>query len=372
MLSKPIHFILVYVMTVLNVSLVFLPLVAAIIPFVDRQGLTISIPGAVIDKVLLIFFFLTFLVSALMLLYFVLDMVLGFSVRSSLKQCKRFEKMKEFDFLAKIFDQVKAKFDEKNVVLYVKNSNEINAFAVASFGRKAIVLTSGLIQDYLRKSENPKDFLLSIRSVMGHEMSHLINKDFMPTYMVIANESATNFVSFLLKMIFSIFSRIMLFFPYGGRIFAIFMTEIYSVLDFILRLFNKYIIHNLYEFLRKFISRSTEYRCDRQSAHAFGGQSMARSLSFLGDFGYFTIFATHPSTKSRVKKVQDVKEKKGYIRPSIVDSISNYFAFLMIVITCLYFAKQAGVDVMVRYYIRQHEQIHLKVKFLWDFLKGFI
>lgn len=372
MLSKPIHFILVYIITVFNISILFCPLLAALIPFVSRKGLAFSISGSVVDKAVIAFFFLIFLVSVLMLAYFFLDFIFGFAVRASLKGCRRFEKVKEFDFLAKIFEQAKIKFGERHVKLYIKESAEVNAYAVASFGRKAVILTSGLIKDYLRNSKNPEDFLRSIRSIIGHEMSHLINKDFLPTYMIIANKNAVNFVSFILKVFFNILSKIVLFIPYGGRFFGLFMNETYSALNFVLNGFNKLIVNNLYEFLRKSISRSSEYRCDRQSAHAFGGANMARSLSFLGESGYFTVFATHPSTKSRMKKVKDIQAKNKVIRPIFMDSISNYLAFLMLFIVCLYFAKQAGVDVMVRYYVRQHDEIHMKMNFLWSLIKGFI
>ncbi len=372
MFSKPLHFILVYIMTVVNVTLVFCPLVAAIVPFVNRRGLSFSISQSVFDNFMTAFYFLVFLVSVCMLLYFFLDLIFGFSIRSLLKKSKRYEKIKEYAFLKQIFEQTKQRFGEKYVQLYVKQSDEVNAFAVASFGRRVIILSDGLIQDYLRKSKDSQEFLTSIRSIMGHEMSHLVNKDFMPSYMIIANQSATNFVSFFLRIIFTAMSKIVLFIPYGGRFLALFMNEIYSILNFILRLFNKYAINVVYEFLRKWISRSVEYRCDRQAGQAFGGAYMAKALSFLGESGYLTIFATHPSTKSRIKKVQNVKVKNSTVRPGLIESLSNYFAFLMLFIICLYFAKQAGVDMMIRYYIRQHEQIHTKLKFLWELLKGMI
>ena len=239
MLSKPLHFILVYIMTVFNISIVFCPLLVLIMPFVKRNGLSFSISQTVFDHFVTGFFFLVFAVSVLMLVYFLLDFVFGFSVRAMLKKCKRFEKMKEYDFLAKVFEQTKQRFNEKHVKLYVKQSGEVNAFAVASFGRKAIILSEGLIQDYLRKSKDPQEFLVSIRSIIGHEMSHLTNKDFLPTYMIIANKSATNFVSSILRVIFNMISKVALFVPYGGKIFALFMNEFYVILNYYSVLINK-------------------------------------------------------------------------------------------------------------------------------------
>ena len=372
MILKLFHFILVYIIAVFNVSILTSPVIAMMIPFLKREGLVFSISSSVFDVFVTFMFFLFFLVSVVMLLYFFLDFIFGFSMRSHLKGCKRFEKIKEYEYLKKIFEQTKMRFKEKNVQLYVKESDEVNAFAVASFGRRAIVLSSGIIREYLRKSDGPEDFLLSLRSVLGHEMSHLVNKDFLPTYMIIANQKATNLVASLVNFVFSIFARLVLFLPYGGRVFALVANEINSILGFIIRMFNKYIVDVIYEFLRKFISRGVEYRCDRQSAHAFGGNHMARSLSFLGKSGYFTIFATHPSTQSRIKKVKKLKLKHKIIRPSTLDSLTNYFAFLTLIAISLYFAKEAGVDRFLRYYIGQHDEIHSKLHFLFNLIKGMI
>lgn len=372
MILKLFHFVLVYIIAIFNVSILTSPLIAMMVPFLKREGMVFSLSGSVFDVFVNFLFFLIFLVSVMMLIYFFLDLIFGFSMRMHLKGCKRYEQIKEYKYLKKIFEQTKMRFKEHNVLLYVKESDEVNAFAVASFGRRAIVLSAGIIREYLRKSDGPEDFLLSLRSVIGHEMSHLINKDFLPTYMIIANQRATNFVAFFVNFIFSVFSRAIIFLPYGGRIFALFANEINSAIGFLIRMFNKYVVDMVYEFLRKFISRGVEYRCDRQSAHAFGGSHMAKSLSFLGKSGYFTIFATHPATQSRIKKVQKLKIKHRYVRPSIIDSLTNYFAFLMLIVISLYFAKEAGVDRFVRYYIRQHEEIHSKLYFLYNLIKGFI
>jgi hypothetical protein len=70
-------------------------------------------------------FFIIFLISFFMLIYMVLDFLFGFSVRASLKNCSRFEKIKDYDFLSDIFDQVKTRFSEKSVVLYINKWKDI-------------------------------------------------------------------------------------------------------------------------------------------------------------------------------------------------------------------------------------------------------
>ncbi len=365
MFAKPFNLICVYVVTIFNMLILLSPIIAVATPFINFKNNTIIIEYSIYHKLVLVISAVIFLVSFLMLVYLLLDFLFGFSMRSALKNCVSYEKIKDYDFLSGVFDQVKDKFGEKSVKLYVKNSNEINAYAVSSIGRKAIVLTRGLIDHYLKLCQDPKTFLYSLRSIMGHEMSHLVNKDFLPAFLIINNQKVTNLVSSLLHLVFIYTNRLVRFLPYGGRISARMIDDLYTLFNFLITFFNRFIVYNIYEFMRRFVSRSIEYRCDFQSARAFGGANMARALSMLGDGGYFTLFSTHPQTKKRMNKVQNIKISDSIIRPRFVDSLSNYLSLMMLVIICLYFAKKAGVDLAVRQYIRNHDAIHAKLFTLW-------
>lgn len=371
MFAKPINLIFVYIVTIFNIAILTSPLLALLIPFIDHHSNTLVISDNLAQKFKLAVFLIIFLVSFFMLFYLFLDTIFGFAMRASLKNCKRYEKIKDYDFLTKIFEETKDKFDERNVRLYIKNSSEMNAFAVSSLGGKAIVLTAGLIDHYLSNSRDSKEFLYALRSVMGHEMSHLINKDFLPTYLIIANQKATNFTSSLLNIVFNFAARATAMMPYGGRISSRLMINIYLGLNFFFTFFNRLVVFNIYEFLRRFVSRTLEYRCDRQSAKAFGGENMAFALSFLGESGYFTLFSTHPATKKRIDKVKDIEIEDAIVRPSFIESITNYFAIMFLILICLYFAKQAGVDLLVREYIKNHEAINRKLGILWHLISGF-
>ncbi len=371
MFSKPFNLILVYVITVINIVILALPLMVVLIPIFNFGGYASAINAGLFQKMKLGLCFLFFLVSFLMLVYLFFDFLLGFSVRSSLKKCSRFEKIKDYDFLSDIFDQVKTRFGEKNVHLYIKNSDEINAYAVSSFNKKAIVLTHGLIKHYLVECSEPKRFLNAIRSIMAHEMSHLVNKDFLPAFLIITNQKVTNFVSSLLGSFFRIIARVVFLIP-GGKRAAILMSDAYSIARFALTSFNRFVVFNIYEFLRRFVSRSIEFRCDRQAARAFGGHNMAYALSMLGKGGYFTLFSTHPGTAKRIAKVQNVKMTESIIGAGFIDSIANYFSIMFLMIICLYFAKVAEIDVMVRHYLQNHEVIYRKLLMLWSLIKNIL
>lgn len=371
MFAKPLSLLLVYIVTIFNIVILASPVLAVAAPFMSFKNYTIAMDYGTFDKIKFAFLLLLFVVSFLMLCYLVLDFLFGFSLRASLKNSTRYEKIKDYDFLTDLFDQVKNKFGERSVRLYVKDSDEINAFAVSSLGGRAIVLTKGLINHYLVECQDPKMFLYALRSVIGHEMSHLVNKDFLPTFLIITNQKITNFVSSAMHVIFSIGIRIMSMVPFGGRTSSRVMYDTYNVLNFVITAFNRFVVYNLYEFLRRFISRTIEYRCDRQSAKAFGGQNMALALSMMGEGGYFTLFSTHPKTKSRIKKVENVKIQDSIVRPGFFDILSNYFSLMFLIIGCLYFAKQAHVDLMLREYVRNHTAINQKVMGTWQMISHF-
>lgn len=371
MFSKLISMILVYIVTIFNVMILFSPVIALAIPFTHYENGIVTIAGNAFSAVKFTFFFLMFLVSFLMLLYLFVDFLFGFSVRASLKNCTRYEKIKDYDFLTTIFDQVKNKFNEKSVKLYVKKTDEINAYAISSFGGKAIVLTSGLINHYLVEYDDPKRFLYSLRSIIGHEMSHLINKDFLPGFLIITNQKITNFVSRIIYLIFLGARHAVALTPYGGNMMSRIVDNAYTILNFSITIFNRLVVYNLYEFLRRFVSRSIEYRCDRQSAQAFGGNNMANALTVFGESGYFTLFSTHPGTKSRIKKAEKIKWTDSVIRPNFFDSLANYFSIMFLIVICLYFLKQAHIDLFLREYIKDHELIHRKLSVLWNLISRF-
>lgn len=351
MFAKPISIILVYIMVIINLIIITLPFSAVIfsILILSKSGLAFGsisanlINGDLLYKFYKFFMLIGFLAAGLMLIYIILDMIFGFSVFFSLKNCKRYEKFKEYDFLSDIFNQVKGKFGQPRVKLYIKNSNEINAFAAGSFSSKAIVLTHGIIRHYLNNCNNSQEFSYALRSIIAHEMSHLINKDFIPGFIIMTNQKATNLLAKLIHYFFYIFVSVIKFMPYGGRLSSFIMNRIYSFVHFIITIFNRFAIYNIYRFLTLFISRSIEYRCDYQASRAFGGKKMAFALSMLGKNGYFTIFSTHPNTKSRINNVINVNVGNSIIMPRIVDSVANYFSIMILILIFLCFAEEAGL-----------------------------
>lgn len=368
MFAKFFILTLVYIVCLCNLLFILSPFLAFLLPFVEYNNGFVMVSSPLFFALFKIFSTAIFSVSFLMCLYLFFDFIFGFSVYVSLKNCKRYEKFTEYDFLTPILTQVKEKFQENSIKLYIKNSNEINAFAVGSLGSKNIIISKGLIDHFLIVCPEPKMFLSAIRSVISHEMSHLINKDFIPTYIIMINQKFTNLISRILYFVFYNFARILASLPFGGATSSFVMLYGYKFFNTIITAFNSIIVYNVFEFIRKFISRSIEYRCDYQASKAFGGKNMSMALSIIGGDGYFTIFSTHPSTKSRIKKVEDIKISDGTIKPLFMDSLANSMAFILFVFTTLILAKLANIDLLIRQILMHNEAIYRKLSYLWHLI----
>jgi Zn-dependent protease with chaperone function len=81
-------------------------------------------------------------------------------------------------------------------------------------------------------------FLSAIRSIISHEMSHLINKDFLPSFITMSNQKATNFVSSVLRFVFLGIANLISIFPYGGRSSAFLMSVGYNFFNTVFTFFN--------------------------------------------------------------------------------------------------------------------------------------
>ena len=354
MFAKPINFILIFIVIICNLIILTTPIIASLYPFIKFKTafLYLATNDNIYQKVEIFLFFLFFIFSFFMIVYIIFDFIFSISAKSSIKNCKDYQKIKDYRFLSDIFKEVQNKFNKKNVKLLIKNSNEINAYAIGGMRQDYIILTHGIINHFLAKSRNINDFLLVTRSIVAHEMSHIVNKDFLPSYLIIINQKVTNLISNVIYIIFSFIIKTIKYFPYIGKILSKIINFIHNKLIIFLTFFNRVAVYNIYEFLRKFISRSIEYRCDKQSSLAFGGNNMSLALSMLGKNSYFTIFSTHPSSKNRIKKIKNIKAINQKIRIDFVNLLSNIVSFLLIIFICYYFADKAKIDLLIKYFFR--------------------
>ena len=302
-----------------------------------------------------------------MLIFLSFDFLFSYSVRTAKKGCKNCEKDKNYTALAEIFKNVKKKYNVKNVKLYISPSSEINAYAVGGLRKNAIIVTAGLLNKY--SSEDEENFLLSVEGILGHEMSHIVNDDYFTALLLIVNERAVNFVSNMVLFVFNFFIRIVYFIPLVGRYISLSLMTIYKFFNYLITFCYKYIVRPIYNFIQLQVSKSIEYRADRQGAMVIGGENMSHALSILGNNGYFSIFSTHPLTKDRMKNVKNV-EAREKIRALFLPKILLILSLLLMLYLCYISYKIANVDAVIYDFNTFKIYIYDKIDMIKNFLNN--
>ena len=122
----------------------------------------------------------------------------------------------------------------------------------------------------------------------------------------------------------------------------------------------------------KWFGRSIEYRCDRDSAYAVGGDSMVLGLAALGKGSYFSIFSTHPRTKNRIKKVQAVRRTGQDVSPSIFNTLANGISIFTVVIVMYAAAFSLDWKNLESNYLKEvHYPTKYKFSGIYDGIKDF-
>lgn len=373
MFAKIFSFILVYILSILNFIVVLSPLTFLVL---GKYFLATSAQDRYIESLIFLSISST---TALMLLFLFFDFCFSSSVRYYAKRSVLATKNDKYNDISEAFEKVKLKFNRQDIKLYINDSNEVNAYAIGSLRKNIIVITAALLNLYRSETENREQFLKYVEGIMGHEISHIINKDYFTALLLIINERANNFVSGIIQIIFTIFFRIICIIPVIGNYISIAIDSLYNFLDFIINFFYKFVILNIYKFIQLQISKSIEYRADSQGAEVIGGIEMSKALSLLGDSGYFSIFSSHPSTKSRMNNVADIDETSNTIRPVYGVNLTFLLSFFILIGTCFWSYKLAKVDALIRDYYNitmffKNKFIVLKTKLILikNNLNGFI
>jgi Zn-dependent protease with chaperone function len=342
MLTKPLIFVLTFFLAIINLMVALVPLQLLLTPFTYLFPAMMEKIG--MDIMLLILLFIT----SYMIAYLLLDWLFAFTVRAYTRNTLPLHKATSIyghQDIADSFAWLLKRFQLRNVELRINGDvNTINAYAIGSMRRKVVVLTMGLVNHIHNESHNHDQYVDAIRGILGHELSHLANKDYLPALLTIANETAIHIIDKIIFYIFKIISKIIWIIPFIGTPLSHLIMLIYKTIDSVLMGIYKLIFMPIYRFLQKTLNRSVEFRCDRDAAFAFGGSRIATGLAMLGPGSYFSIFSTHPRTKTRIRKVEKITSKPGYIRPSIITWLLNLASLLFIVYVWYMLTLVAPID----------------------------
>jgi Zn-dependent protease with chaperone function len=310
-------------------------------------------------------YFMVSRISFIMIIYLVCDFIFGLTVRRLNKGSIPIEKAQSIygcEDIESSFKWLKKKFNIPNVQLYIAPSFDVvNAYAIGSLRKKSVTITIGLLEKLKANASSHDQYIDAVKGVLGHEMSHLANGDYLPGLLTSANETANRCISNIIRRFFIIFANLFRFIPYVGRYIYILIIRSYNLLSWVINAFFNWVFMPAYGFLQKWFGRSVEYRCDRESSFAFGGQRMAFALSCLGEGAYFSIFSTHPRTKSRINYVKNEQPRGGIISPNIINTISNFLSVFLVIFVCAYSTEKTDIPGMYEHYL-QEVYYPLKIK----------
>ncbi|MDR0423343.1 MAG: M48 family metalloprotease [Rickettsiales bacterium] len=360
---KLVNFVVIYLLSIINFAIILLPLLFIFVPFV-YAGIPIE-NKSIITIISLIFLF----VNGFTFVSIVFDFLFGWSTKHYIKSTTPYLKIKNYDFLTPVIEDIRLQFNKPDVQLMIEKTNTINAYAVGNLRKQYVVLTEGIIYKYLLENkDNNAVFLKKIKCILGHEMSHLINKDYLPGLLITLNERASVLVSNIIIKFFYVFLNVLSYIPVIGWFVSIFLKYLYKMISFTFTFFHKYLLLKIYKFFQLKMSRVNEYRCDKQSAMVNGGSFMSVTLEALGEGGYTTIFSTHPKTSDRVKRVLNIKQTGDIIRPDGTNAFVNFLTVLCVLAIPFLVVKYIDLkglnenyETILRLFINKYYDIKTKI-----------
>lgn len=319
--ANPISVLIATIFTFINFLVILLPFYLTLILFIDSQS-NLDLSNNIFIYTMIFMFIFT-------LAYLCLDFYYGFTIKSFVKDCVQIDKIPELGFLQKNFDETIKNFKLKNVEFLLKDSEEINAFAVLSLRKKYVVITTGMI-DHILKSLNTHEAQdKAFKGLIAHELSHLINWDSLPNLILLSGQVVAVILSNILTFVSTLVIRIISVIPIVS-LFAVVLTYIFLLLQFLLNMVYSFILHPLYLLVERFLGRLIEHRSDYQSAKALSWESMyicLNSLMALNGNTFNSSFSTHPSTINRILHIYKIEKSPENIKVSF---FSKYFSLILL------------------------------------------
>lgn len=344
MFSKIINILLVYLLCIANFAVLTLPYIAILYPFLHFT----SFAELGVQRFILI---CAFALSSLMFVMWVLDFLFSSSINNILKHCKSYKHKqyaKYFAVIDRIYKQIQRRYGISFYIL-IKNSNQIDAFATASFSKRVVVISTQTLSKIERSCNSAEEFENAMSGLLAHEASHLLNKDFLPGALLNLNQRATyslaKFTSTLYALVFYILARV----PFFGGPIALFAKAISNNIERILRFFMDKIIFKIYYFFAKILTRGIEYRSDADAAKMFGPSSISSCLQILAGDSYNSVFSTHPSTPLRIKAASKFAKTKLEIRQHFLTGFLNVFSIAIIICAPFYLYKVADPLIIYKF-----------------------
>lgn len=277
-----------------------------------------------------IFSITLYFMFALTIIYLFLDILFGFTIKDFIKDKIDISNSKELEVFYTLFEEVIERFDIRNVEFLLDENEAINAYAVATFRKKYVIVTTGILSHITNSFDSYEEKEKCFKGLIGHELSHLINWDFLPKLILLSGQKVSQLINTLFEIIFNVLLSISNNIPIIGVFTSTILSLTYSILQFCFNFLYNFIITPIYLLIERFLGRLIEYRSDYQSAEAVGWESVYLSLYTLLSLNgntYHSKFSTHPNTVSRILNIYKIPDNNNKITAS---SFSKYFGLFLI------------------------------------------
>ena len=320
---NPFSVIIATVFTFINFLVILLPFYLLIIPLILQDKEAINFSANMFVYIMIFMFIFT-------IIYLFVDMFFGFTLKNITQDCILIEDDdKDFKLYKQVFNETLEKFDLKNVELLLKSSDEVNAFAIFSFRKKYVIITSAMIDHISNTYSNLEEQKNALRGLIAHELSHLLNWDSLPNIILLSGQNVAYYLSLTLTTIMDFIITIFSYIPVTA-IFALIFRLLFLGLNWALVSFYNFILYPIYLFIERFLGRLVEYRSDYQSAQALSWEPMYAclySLMMLDGNTYHSNFSTHPNTISRILNIYKAEKSLEIIEASF---FTKYFSILFV------------------------------------------
>lgn len=329
---NPISSFFATILTFFNFLFISIPLYYSFLPiiaYVKEQ------PLSQVSNDIFIYIMLSMIVGTFF--YLVFDMIFGFTVKDITKNTFRIEFMEDYKDHQELFDEVLKQFELKNVSFLLQQSEDINAYAVASFSKKYVIITSGMLRHINKSFDDVEERRSALKGLIGHELSHLINWDFLPNLILMSGHNVSMYIGGILTFILQTIIQIISYIPLIGPLIALGLVFINRTLNFVLDIVYTFILHPLFLLQERYLGRLVEYRSDYQSAQALHWNDVyltLYSLLSLNGSTFHSNFSTHPNTISRILKIHNSSIRREKVSVSF---FSKYFGLVILVSSFLGF-----------------------------------
>lgn len=319
--ANPLSVIIATLFTFINFLVILLPFHMTLLLFFNSQS-NLNLSNNIFIYTMIFMFIFT-------LIYLCLDFYFGFTIKSIIKDCTEVKTLKEMAPLQALFVETLEKFELSNVTLLLKESDEVNAFAVLSLRKKYVIITTGMLSHVAQSFDSDEAKLHAFKGLIAHELSHLLNWDSLPNLILISGQVVAVALSNILTFVANIIIQIISYIP-AISLIAVIASFIFMALQFCLNMVYKYLLQPLYLLVERFLGRVIEHRSDYQSAKALNWEPIyfcLNALMTLHGNTFNSSFSTHPSTINRILHIYKTEQSPERIE---VPFFSKYFSLILI------------------------------------------